>query len=184
MSRNAVRRYLRQGSTPCGPAQALLLAAGRELELVRHTARRYGSPDHEELESALTVKLAEIYPEKTVVDNWEAFLRTALKRTAINWLRGRKRQQARVTSFDPAPQIGEPPVSAADLGAVLDVPTVDRLALERARRALPPFLRRVWDALIAANVDQKRAAELVGVHRNTIRKAIQQIRIVLQQHDF
>ena len=185
VSRNTVRRYRRQGATPCGLPHAPFLESGRELELVRRIARRYHTPDPDELESVLTLKLAEVYPQKTVVDDWHAFLWTALDRAAMNWLRGRRRQEGRVTSFDRAPPSGEPhDVSAAEIGAVVDVPIVDRLALERARRVLSPFLRRVWDALIAAHLDQTKAAQLLGVHRNTVRKAIRQMRIVLMRHDF
>ena len=185
MSRNTVRRYTRQGTTPCGIPKNPKLDARQELDLVRRVARQWNTPDRDELESELTVKLAEIYSEKAVVDDWKRFLLTALNRSASNWIRARRRQLRDVTSLDSHhPPNGERDASQAEIGAVFDVPIEDTLELEHLRRALPPHLRRVWDVLIAENFEQTKSAKRLGVHRNTIRNAIRQIRLVLTAHGF
>jgi len=184
VSRNTVRRYTRQGATPCGPPTRALLDVPQELDLVRRIARRWDIRDSDELESALIDKLAEIYPQKTVVAHWKAFLITALDRAAINWLRGRRRRERHLVPFD-ASREGEHEPSVGDIYPRIDV-SIDNntTRLKRMRHVLPPFLRRVWDALIAEDFDQTRAGQRLGMHRNMMRKAIRQIRIVLTQHGF
>jgi DNA-directed RNA polymerase specialized sigma24 family protein len=185
VSRNTIRRYTRQDEPSQDPSKKPSLDARQELDLVRLEAHRWNTPDPDELESELTLKLVEIYPYKPVVDNWETFLITALKRTALNWLRSRKRRERRVASSSLSPsQEGEHGVDAVDIAAVFHVSDGGGHAIKRMRKVLPPFLRRVWDALIAENFNQTRAAKRLGVHRNTVHNAIRRIRIILKQHGF
>lgn len=152
--------------------------------MLRHVARRYGKPDPDELESALTVVLAKVHPKKTVVDNWPVFLRVALRNAALNWLRAQTRRTQRISNNLPSPLPGELDVILEHFAAVTDVNPDDALALERVRGTLAPFLLAVWDAMIAQGFDQSRVAPLLGVHRSTIRRALRQIALVLKEHGF
>jgi DNA-directed RNA polymerase specialized sigma24 family protein len=188
VSRNTVRRYMRPGTTVCGPSKKPRLDAQQELEWVRRIAHRWRTPDPEELESELTVKLVAIYSKKFIVDDWKAFLIKALNGAAINWLRGHRRRERHIASFNLAVPEGEYESNVSGREAVSDVKAGDRLPLRRInkvlRKALPPFLLRVWNALVAENFDQGRAAVRLGVHRNTIGKAKRQIWIVLMDYGF
>jgi DNA-directed RNA polymerase specialized sigma24 family protein len=185
VSRNTVRRYMRPGATACRSPAKPIFDVRQELDVVRRIAWRWDRRDPDELESELTDKLAEIYPQKAVVAHWKTFLRRTLERAAINWLRARKRRERYVASAArPFPLGGEYDTSAVELTAVFDLNPDAVLPTKRMRRALPSFLRRVWDALIAEDFDQTRAARRLGVHRNTVHKAIRQIRRVLMRRGF
>ena len=175
VSRNTVRRYTRQGPPSCGSRKNASLDVQQELELVRRIARKWESRDPEELESALTLKLAKIYPKKSDATNWTAVLVTALNRAAINWLRGCNRREKHVAASNARSlQDGELDASA-DAAPFVDIGFDETPLIQRLRPALSPFLRRVWDALIAENFNQTQAAIRLGVHRNTIRNAVRKI---------
>jgi len=183
VSRNTVRRYTRPWAKSYASPSKTKLDIRQELELVRRLALRWGRRDPDELESELTSKLVDIYPQKHAVDNWRGFLITALKRAASNWLRACRRRERHVASEDrlaPEAGLGE---ANSDLLAV-DVKRDGRLLHERIRRVLPRSLLSVWDALIAEQFDQTRTARRLGVHRNTIHRTIGKIRRLLVQHDF
>lgn len=181
VSRNTARRYVRQGAIACGRPRADAFGPREGLELVRSIARSRRSADPDELESALTAHLAKIYVQRTRVADWQAFLITALTRRARSWLRDRRRHERRFTSVDLPESLASTAGSTmADIGAVWDVDIDDRLTLERLRDALSVSLRRVLDVLIIENFDQTRAAQHLGVHRNTIRNALRRIRSLLK----
>jgi transcriptional regulator with XRE-family HTH domain len=188
VSRKAVRRYTRPGRTFGRPSKKAPLDIQQELDLVRSIARRWRTPDPDELESELTDKLGAIYHQKLIVDDWKAFVITALNGAAINWLRGTKRRERHIASRDRPLSEGEYQPSVSGIEAVSDVRVGDELPIRRMhkvlRKVLPPFLRRVWNALVAENFDQGRAAVRLGMHRNTIGKATRQIWIVLMEHGF
>ena len=155
-----------------------------EFKLLRRIAARFGGHDPEELEADLTEHLATLQPRQFDVRNWKAFLRTALRRKALNWIRDRKKRRQREISFDRRESTEDEttvPDRLADRGLS---PVVDPAILRAVRRALDPWLRRVFDALILERMNQTRAAIRLGVHPNTIRHALQRISKRLKNREF
>jgi DNA-directed RNA polymerase specialized sigma24 family protein len=184
VARNTVRRYARQGPALIRPSKQSLPSAEEDLVLLRRVVRKWERVDPTELEAILTRKLSNLYPKKTTVDNWRDFLFTGLDRTASNWARSLKRGTRRVTvsaSFAPD---SEDKAGVIDRVARFEPHVEDALALRQALKVLRPFDRRVCAALIAENFNQTRAAQRLGLHRNTIRKALLEIRKVLVRHGF
>jgi hypothetical protein len=64
-----------------------------EVDLARQIAQRRRTADPDELESDLTLHLAKLQHLRRKVNDWKAFLITALSRRADNWLRNRRRQE-------------------------------------------------------------------------------------------
>lgn len=156
-----------------------------ELALTQQIAHSRRTSDPDELESDLTLHLAKLQHLRSQVDVWRAYLITALSRRADNWLRNRRREEQPLTSLDaPLRVTGEEEVTALDIVQHRDAAPGDLLAFERVRADLNNHLRRVWDALIQEDFSQTRAAKRLGVHRNTIRNALRQIRRVLKRHGF
>lgn len=185
VSRNTVRRYLRRGPGSCAPEKTCAFGPKQEWDLLCRVAWRYNTPDRDELESHLITVVAKTYRKKAIVDDWAAFLAESLHNAALNWLRSRRRQERLVTPATRSPQPDdERDLGAVELAAAVDVNLDDRLALETVRDALSPLLQRVWDAMLAVNFDQTQAAKRLGLHRNTVGKALRQIGIILKQHGF
>ena len=156
-----------------------------ELALARQIAQSRRTADRDELESDLTLHLAKLQHRRHDVRDWKAFLITALNRRADNWLRDLRRKGEPLTSLDaPRRVTGEEEVTAFDIVPHSDPAPEDLLAFKRVRADLNTHLRRVWDALIHERFSQTRAAKRLGLHRNTIGKALRRIRRVLKRHGF
>ena len=155
-----------------------------EVGLVRRIAQQRRTPNHDELESELTFHLARLrrVRRSSAVKDWKAFLITALTRKATTWLKKQSHDSRHLSSLD-AP-IAEEDVAARpahDLIGSTDMSPEDRWTLEQLRREVKERDGRVLDALVAENFHQGRAAQRLGVHRNSIRNALRRIERVLRR---
>jgi RNA polymerase sigma factor (sigma-70 family) len=147
-----------------------------EFQLLRQIARKLGGGDPDELESALTLHLARVRLRRSYVRDWKAYLWRALYRKGLDWLKDRRRDRENVTSFDQPVSIDAPELTLEARVSDRESAQADPAILRRIRRALDPWTRRICDALIQTRMNQTKAAELLGVHRNTIRNALRRIR--------
>jgi DNA-binding protein Fis len=156
-----------------------------EFELMKQIAHRRRTSDNDELESALTAHLAQLQRVRTGVTDWRAFLITALNRKADNWLRDRRREERRFTSLDRQlrPE-GEETTTLQEHIQRAESSMDDRIALDTVLEEMNPRLKAVWDALIEERWNQVRTANRLGIHRNTLRKALGQIHMLFKRHGF
>ena len=176
ISRNTVRRYLRQGQaepSPTGPADTVEF----ELRLVRRIARRLLPDDPGELESELTLHLATLLPRRRAVKKWMGFLFNALWRKGLSRLKQRKKQSERIISID-SPVTNDDPtgVTLLDKMASSNPPLELIQELRAVRCRLTRFDRDVLDALISERFNITSAARRLGVHPNTIYNAVRRVR--------
>jgi RNA polymerase sigma factor (sigma-70 family) len=154
-----------------------------EFRLLRAIAKKFGGYDPTELEAALTEHLAKLQPRQSEVRDWKAFLRTALRRRALNWIRDRRRQQQRETSLD-RPRSSDDERMLQDRLSAPGQSLADSPIVEQIRHGLDPKLRRIFDAWIRERLNQTQTAAALGVHPNTIRNALRRIAQSLEGHEF
>ena len=150
-----------------------------ELLLIKKIARRYGGADPDELESHLIEHLQKLRVRfRRAVRSWQGFVVTALRRKALNWVRDQRRHASKTFSIDAV-------VGGADRLVVDALPDVSispaAVELSAVLGLLPAHLRRVVRVLQGENSDRRRAALRLGIHRNTLRRRIVEIRRVLRQ---
>jgi len=156
-----------------------------ELDLIRALVRGTGEREADELEAQLAQTLADLKCRTPPgIRNWKAYLREALRNKARNWFRNRRRRVRGevpiLAAGDEAPQgtwISEeslPTREAHDL----------RIALAQLWEKLDPDLRDLWTLLADENGNQAAVSRLLGLHRNTVRRRICQIRAALGRHGF
>jgi RNA polymerase sigma factor (sigma-70 family) len=157
-----------------------------EYALVRGVAAGIRTTDRDDLESVLAIHLLSLKLRFTkVVRNWHAFATRAVRNKASNWIRDRQLLERQLISLDRP--IGED--DATDLAVIDTVSSSDSdlavsTAIQLARAALDARLRRVWDALVEAGGNQVLVANNFGVHRNTVRQWVRQLRTTLSRHGF
>lgn len=148
-----------------------------EMALIEAVARRFDTRDLDELRAELARHLLRLNQRsRDKIRNWKAFLRTALRNKAANWIRDEQSRRKRFSSLDPPDEDGE-----ASLMDVIPGPERDldqSIALTRALEELDPELKGVWDALREEDGHQIRAARRLGRHRNTVAAAVHKIRDV------
>ena len=156
-----------------------------DLELVRRIARRSRTHDRDELESELTEYLVLLERYRPTAKNWTAFLLDTLTKHAARWLGDQQRKRGTTASSQMAPSAGEGDTDdQGDVIRFVDPNLVDRVAVALARGSLDAWLARVWDAYIASGFNQTLTAIILGVHRNTVARALERIRQVLERHGF
>jgi DNA-directed RNA polymerase specialized sigma24 family protein len=156
-----------------------------ELDLIRGVVEESGERVADELEAELAQTLANLKIRiPPGIRNWKAYLREALRNKASNWFRNRRRRLRR-----------EVPILAMGNEALQGVwiseeslPTRDahdlRIALAHFWEKLDPDLRDLWTLLADKNGNQAAVSRLLGLHRNTVRRRICQIRAALGRHGF
>lgn len=151
------------------------------LRILRAVVRAHRCADPDELESALTLHLAELQRRiRTDAAPSPALVWTALTRKARNWLRSQARRTAHITVAMQPRGDGDVADFAEAVGEA-DVAPDDRLALERVYPLLRAFDRRVLAALVAAHFNKTLAAQRLGVHRNTVDNALRRVRRELER---
>lgn len=155
-----------------------------EFKLIRNIANRLGAWDPSELESELTDHLATLLPRQSHIRNWKAYVTTALRRRAANWNRNRRLEQERLTSLD-RPLFGDDEATTLqDRLPGVETSSLNRETLKEIRGELDPQLRRVCDAMIQEDMNRTRAAKRLGVHRNTLGRALRQIQEQFKHREF
>jgi DNA-directed RNA polymerase specialized sigma24 family protein len=159
-------------------------SAKADLELARSIARNSRTHDRDELESELTDYLALLEPYRAGAKNWTGFLVTALTNHAARWLGDQQGKSGTTVPLHATPSAGEDAVEHSDLMKFSECNLVDDVALALVRGSLDTWLARVWDAYIASGFNQTVTAIILGVHRNTVARALARIRQVFKRHGF
>jgi DNA-directed RNA polymerase specialized sigma24 family protein len=178
VSVRTIRRLLAGLRDPSSAAPGRAGTVDVDLDILRRVVRAHRCSDPDELESLLTLQLANMTEQaRKNAEDWPAFLWTVLTRKARNWLRDQARYTERLLSLDKLP-VGDDTSFAEPAGGEDAVPD-DRLALERVGPTLRAFDRRVLAALVAESFNKTRAAKRLGVHRNTVDSALHRVRRAL-----
>lgn len=150
-----------------------------ELEMVRVVVRAFRTEEPEELQAHLSQKLATLkHAPHPMIRNWKAYIAKFLYNKGANWVRDTRARQRRFPiDLSGITERATPPTGHGDTAETA-------VALASATMELPSQLRRFWDVLVQENGNQTRAAEIVGVHRNTGRLWVAKIREVLERHGF
>jgi DNA-directed RNA polymerase specialized sigma24 family protein len=157
-----------------------------ELALVSTTARRIRTTERDELEADLAQHLLRLKrrPPKGIRD-WKAFLTTALRNKAANWIRNQQTREERLARLhEPSQGDSERTFTLED---VLISPEPDhdrRLALARVLEELDTELKIMWELLLEEKGNQAKVARRSGKHRNTVRLWALRIKQVLKRHGF
>lgn len=155
-----------------------------EFQLIRRIANRFGAGDPTELESTLVEHLATLLPPQPHVRNWKAYVRTALRRRALNWNRDRKQERLREMSLDRPLSTDDEAITVHDRLPGVEASPLTREILKRIRRELDPPLRQVCDAMIQENMNRTRAAKRLGIHRNTLGQRLRTIHERFKNREF
>ncbi|PWU05836.1 MAG: hypothetical protein C5B51_13640 [Terriglobia bacterium] len=151
-------------------------------DLIETAARQINTTEPKELRAELARKLLRLARDPpSGVSNWEAFLRTALKRKALNWIRDQQARQEKLL-LPNAPRDDDDESDWID-GFAARSPNQDQaLAYSIVRDSLEPKLRLVWDLIWDDGLNQTEIGERLGLHRNTVRAMCHKIRAVLVAH--
>ena len=154
-----------------------------EYALVRSVATRIRTTERDDLESVLAIHLLQLKARfgKTASD-WRAFLGTALRNKASNWIRDRQLAESRHRPLDIGRGEDEPEQPIAHSHAARDPPLEFNAAIRAARAELDERLRDFWDTLLELDGNQAKVARRFGIHRNTVRLWIRRIRASLERH--
>jgi len=155
-----------------------------ELELVRRTAARIRTFERDDLESELALHLIRVKRRhRANAHHWKAYLTSALRNKAANWIRDRQRHERFVTHLDASAANDEPMARAEFLGSS-EAGHDLRTAFASVWDALGPELRELWQILMQEDGNQVQAARRLRKHRNTVRAQIRRIRETLRRHGF
>jgi DNA-directed RNA polymerase specialized sigma24 family protein len=115
------------------------------------------------------------------IKTWKGYVVGSLNNRATDWLKQRAREL--LTSLD-ATAAAEDTGAATlhDVMRVWDIPPDDRLAFEQAWGELKAFEKAVLRAMVAVDFHVGRAATLLGVHRNTVRNALNRVAAIFRRH--
>jgi RNA polymerase sigma factor (sigma-70 family) len=155
-----------------------------ELELVRRTAARIRTLERDDLESELALHLIRVKRrQRARAHLWKAYLTTALRNKAANWIRDRQRHERSVTHLDASVTNDESMARAEFLGSS-EAGHDLRTAFAAVWDELSPEVRELWQILMQEDGNQVQAARRLRKHRNTVRAQIRRIRETLRRHGF
>ncbi len=144
-----------------------------ELELIRDVAKSFRTPDLKDLEAGLAKGLWELKSQKlSRVRNWKPYLARSLFNRAWSVVQKWRAHASRELTPALNSQSDEPFVAFESELEQLE----SRLDVDRVRRALDPASYALVLALADLDGNQSRAARVLGIHRNTIRRRLQEIR--------
>jgi RNA polymerase sigma factor (sigma-70 family) len=158
-----------------------------ERDLVKAAAKAIRTNHRDDLESDLMIHLLRLKRQPPPrIRNWEAFLRTALRNKAKNWIRDQQHLEDPLLSV--SRPVDEPGVDeGATLEDRLEGPEPDhvsQIAFAQFLEELDPELREAWEVLQWADGNQVKAAQRLGIHRNTLRRKVRQLHERLNRHGF
>ena len=118
------------------------------------------------------------------VQNWSAYLNTALDNRARDWVAEHQAEE-RMISMDAATTEGEDERATLE-GRLRSIePAAESTAaVFEFLDESDPWLSTVLKALLQTDGNLTRAAKRLRVHRNTIRAAIRRLALILKHHEF
>jgi DNA-directed RNA polymerase specialized sigma24 family protein len=148
-----------------------------ERRLAAIIAHKFERVELQELKAELYKTIIELKAQPlSHVQNWEKYLAKALHNRADSWTKQRRdavKSESVLTQHEPWLFF---PSKEGDLD--------DQLAMAEFRRALEPKLREVWEALEKHNFNQVKAAQELGIHRNTLGSRLRRIKPLVIAHGF
>jgi RNA polymerase sigma factor (sigma-70 family) len=167
-----------------GPAEQSGLLEPWEIALVHTVTAAIRTAERDDLESDLAIHLLRIKARWAgKARNWRAFAATALRNKAKNWIRDRQVAERKFASLDDV-QDEQPRRESLERSARESIDQDVCIAVRAVWDRLDESLKRCWNVLLEENGNQIRAAQRLGVHRNTVRLWIGRIRNELQRHGF
>jgi DNA-directed RNA polymerase specialized sigma24 family protein len=158
-----------------------------ELELIDATALRIDTKERDELRSELARYwlCLKSHPPPNI-RSWKAFLTIALRNKALNWIRDQQTREKHFSSLDRPAELDDESVSWIEkIPSTAPEPDPEsRDAMAAIYEALDPELKILLEALLEADGNQTKAAQLTGKHRNTVRAGLRKIREVLVARGF
>jgi len=156
-----------------------------EREILKSVAQRIDTGERDELEAELLLELLRLKSRSLPrARNPKAFLRSALRNRAVDWIQEQQAEQKRTTSLD---QPIDPSPDAPTLQDVLPAGGAEldsQIAFIRAWNELDPELRAMWKLLLEERGNQAAVAKRLGKHRNTVRLWLRRIQQILSRHGF
>jgi hypothetical protein len=153
------------------------------MDLLRNIARRFRTPDRDELEAELARKLValKVKAPADIVD-WRAYIAKFFFNKASNWIRDERARAAR--RADPPGGIDEDEHTDTAARAIDRSNPAPELApaLAAVWHELSPLLRNLWIVLLEENGNQVRVGQRLNRHRNTVRAWTRKIQDVLMAH--
>jgi DNA-directed RNA polymerase specialized sigma24 family protein len=147
-----------------------------ERKLASVTAMKFERIEPQELEAELYKTIIELKGRPlSHVRHWGRYLSSALETAAINWKRKRRLIAKRESAL---PELEtETLLFSSSKEDDLD----NQVAITRFRKALGPELRKVLEVLEKHNFNQVKAAQELGIHRNTLGTRIRKIRQIARE---
>ena len=147
-----------------------------ERDLASLIATNFERIEPDELEAELRKTIIELKAGSlTHVQHWGKYLTTALHRRAINWKRDRRAVAKRELT------LSEPDSETSLFFSSKEDDLDNQLVMAQFREALGPELRKVLDVLEKHNFNQVKAAQELGIHRNTLRARLREIKQIAQE---
>jgi DNA-directed RNA polymerase specialized sigma24 family protein len=144
-----------------------------ELDLLKKVASAFRTPNRDDLDAELAKKLLELKRRRpTQVRDWRAYLAKFFYNKAHNFVRDERARARR----EQAPREPQNPS--------LDWKNDDLLVLDSVWRELSAEEQRLWSMLAECDGNQSRAAQKLGLHRNTIRARLGRIRALLSRRGY
>ena len=151
--------------------------------MVKKVAARFYTFDRQDLEAELLRQLLALKLKRPIyVRNWSAYCAKFLLNRASNLIRDSRKRQARTLSLND--WNGDGYISSSPIMSMCSQDPLDHIALVEAWKAVPRGLRRIWRALLEENGKQVKTANRIGLHRNTVRLRLQEIRDILASHGY
>jgi DNA-directed RNA polymerase specialized sigma24 family protein len=148
-----------------------------ERELAAIVAYRFERIEPEELKAELYKAIIELKAGSlSHVRHWGKYLTQALRRRAINWRRHRRTVAKRESI------LSEPDTETRLFFSPKEDNLDDQLAMAQFRKALGHELEELLEVLEKHNFNQVKAAQELGIHRNTLRARIRKIKQIA--HEF
>jgi len=144
-----------------------------ERELLKKVASAFRTPNRDELQAVLAVKLLELKRRQPPgIRYWPAYVAKFFYNKAHNFVRD-ERARARRESTEP-----EAPHSW------LNWTPDEHFLIARVWERLSPGETLLWSMLAECDGNQSRVARKLGLHRNTVRARIKRIRILLSKSGY
>jgi transposase len=151
----------------------------REQLEIKKVAARFPKRYAEELEAELAAALIQLKRRRrSGIQDWKAYFITALWRRALTLVDKWRHQESRESGMHLYEQI---PESSFALEESDSEQLENRLALSEIRNKLDNESYGILLVLAASNQNQSLAAQLLGIHRNTIRRWLKEIRRRLRE---
>jgi transposase/DNA-directed RNA polymerase specialized sigma24 family protein len=151
----------------------------REQLEIKKVAARFPKRYAEELEAELAVALIKLKRRRpSGIHDWKAYLITALAHRALTLVDKWRAQERREMGMDLYAETSESSLALAEADSEQ---LENRLALSELRNKLNDKSFGLLLVLAASNQNQSLAAQLLGIHRNTIRRRLHEIRRRLRE---